>query len=177
MVLGLLRSTFTAAALTALFSFPALAQQAAPNIVPPSAKLKSSHGDWSIFCDVPPGASAEQCAMMQNVEAEDRPEAGLSVMVLRAADNKQLILRVLAPLGVILPNGLGLYVDGKDIGKIYFMLCFTGGCYADAVLEKPLLDTLSNGKTATFTIFDSPEAGIGIPVDLTGFAEGVAELP
>jgi invasion protein IalB len=152
-------------------------QGAPPNIIPPNAKLRATHGAWSTFCDVPPGASSEQCAMMQNVVAEDQPQAGLSVIVLRAADNKQLILRVLAPLGVILPNGLGLYVDGKDIGKIYFMLCFTGGCYADAVLEKSLLDTLSHGKTATFTIFDTPEAGIGIPVDLTGFAEGVADLP
>ena len=44
---------------------------------------------------------------MQNVVAEDRPEVGLSVVVLKTADNKARILRVLAPLGVILPNGLG----------------------------------------------------------------------
>ena len=83
--------------------------------------------------------------MMQNVVAEDRPEIGLSVVVLRTADNKAEILRVLAPLGVLLPNGLGLNVDGKDIGRAYFVRCFQDGCYAEVILEKQLLDTLKTG--------------------------------
>lgn len=143
----------------------------------PAGKVKSTHGAWSILCDTPPGASAEQCAMMQNVVAENRPEMGLSVVVLRTADNKAEILRVLAPLGVLLPNGLGLNVDGKDIGRAYFVRCFSDGCYAEVILEKPLVDTLSTGKAATFIVFQTPEEGIGIPVDLNGFADGFAALP
>ena len=139
--------------------------------------VKSTHGAWSIICDTPPGASSEQCAMMQNVIAEDRPEVGLSVVVLRTADNKAEILRVLAPLGVLLPNGLGLNVDGNDIGRAYFVRCFQDGCYAEVILEKPLLDTLSAGDSATFIVFQTPEEGIGIPVDLTGFSAGFAALP
>src|SRR5690606_26885787 len=85
-----------------LSSGPAAAQQ---------GTVRSTHGSWSIICDTPGGAAAEQCALMQNVVAEDRPEVGLSVVVLRTADNRAEILRVLAPLGVLLPNGLGLNVD------------------------------------------------------------------
>ena len=44
-------------------------------------------------------------------------------------------------------------------------------------LEKPLLETLKNGKAATFIVFQTPEEGIGIPVDLQGFADGFAALP
>src|SRR5690606_39061495 len=99
-----------------------------------SGTVKSTHGAWSIICDTPAGASSEQCVMMQNVVAEDRPEMGLSVVVLRTADNKAEILRVLAPLGVLLPNGLGLNVDGKDIGRAYFVRCFQDGCYAEVIL-------------------------------------------
>ena len=92
---------------------PALAQTPqAPGTV------KANHGAWSIVCDQPAGASGEQCALMQNVIAEDRPEVGLSVVILKTADRKAKILRVLAPLGVLLPNGLGLNVDGKDIGQV-----------------------------------------------------------
>ncbi|MCA0279314.1 MAG: invasion associated locus B family protein [Proteobacteria bacterium] len=142
-----------------------------------SGTVKSTHGAWSIICDRPAGATNEQCVMMQNVIAEDRPEMGLSVVVLRTADNKAEILRVLAPLGVLLPNGLGLNVDQKDIGRAYFVRCFQDGCYAEVILEKQLLDTLKTGKSATFIVFQTPEEGIGIPVDLTGFAEGFAALP
>ncbi|MBU2485298.1 MAG: invasion associated locus B family protein, partial [Alphaproteobacteria bacterium] len=47
-----------------------------------AGKVKSSHGAWSIVCDTPAGAPGEQCALMQNVIADDRPEVGLSVVVL-----------------------------------------------------------------------------------------------
>jgi len=140
-------------------------------------KVRSKHGVWSIICDTPAGATSEQCALMQNVVAEDRAEVGLSVVVLKTADRKAKILRVLAPLGVLLPNGLGLNVDGKDIGRAYFVRCLRDGCFAEVILEEKLLNTLKTGATATFIVFQSPEVGIGIPVDLTGFGEGYDNLP
>src|SRR5690606_21279804 len=128
---------------------PAAAQQ------PEDGNVRSTHGAWSIVCDTPAGASSEQCAMMQNVVAADRPEVGLSVVVLRTADDEAEILRVLAPLGVLLPNGLGLNVDGNDIGRAYFVRCFQDGCYAEVILEQPLLDTLRKGESATFIVFQT----------------------
>ncbi|WP_163269149.1 invasion associated locus B family protein [Chelativorans alearense] len=151
---------------------PAAAQQQQQE-----GSVRSTHGAWSILCDTPAGAASEQCIMMQNVVAEDRPEVGLSVAVLRTADNKAEIMRVLAPLGVLLPNGLGLYVDGEDIGRAYFVRCFQDGCYAEVILEDTLLGKLRNGESATFIVFQTPEEGIGIPVDLKGFGEGFDALP
>ena len=78
---------------------------------------------------------------------------------------------------MLLPNGLGLNVDGQDIGRAYFVRCFQDGCYAEVILEPQLLDTLKAGAAATFIVFQTPEEGIGIPVDLTGFGEGFAALP
>lgn len=139
--------------------------------------VKSSHGAWSMVCETPPGAANEQCALMQNVVAQDRSEVGLSVVILRTADRKSEIMRVLAPLGVLLPNGLGLNVDGKDIGRAYFVRCFQDGCYAEVILEGQLLEDLKKGSTATFIVFQTPEEGIGIPVDLTGFSDGYSNIP
>jgi invasion protein IalB len=140
-------------------------------------KVRAKYGGWAIICNTPPGAKSEQCALIQNVVAEDRPEVGLSVVVLRTADNKATILRVLAPLGVLLPNGLGLNVDGNDIGRAYFVRCFQDGCYAEVILDTKLLETMKTGKSATFIVFQTPEEGIGIPVDLNGFSEGFDALP
>ena len=153
--------------------------QVTPGQTQPQAPgtVKSNHGAWSVVCDKPAGAATEQCALMQNVIAEDRPEVGLSVVVLKTADRKSKILRVLAPLGVLLPNGLGLNVDGKDIGRAYFVRFFADGCYAEVVLEDELLKTFRSGAQATFIVFQTPEEGIGIPVDLKGFAEGFDALP
>ncbi|MBW8640150.1 invasion associated locus B family protein [Hoeflea sp. WL0058] len=163
--------------LIALLSLATLAVSPIPTSAQQPGTVKSTHGAWSILCDKPAGATTEQCALMQNVIAEDRPEVALSVVVLKTADKKARVLRVLAPLGVLLPNGLGLNVDGKDIGRAYFVRCFTDGCYAEVILDDTLLTTLENGTMATFIVFQTPEEGIGIPVDLSGFTDGFETLP
>lgn len=140
-------------------------------------EVKSTHGDWQMRCDTPPGASGEQCALIQNVTAEDRENVGLSVIVLKTADKQARILRVLAPLGVLLPSGLGLRVDDADIGRAGFVRCLPNGCIAEVILEEGLLSKLKSGKLATFIIFQTPEEGIGIPISLKGFSEGFAALP
>jgi invasion protein IalB len=139
--------------------------------------VKGQYGDWQMSCDTPPGASFEQCAIIQNVTAEDQPNVGLSVIVLKTADQKARLLRVLAPLGVLLPNGLGLNIDGKDMGRVAFVRCLPNGCVAEVVMDDALLDTLSKGTNAIFVVFKTPEEGIGIPVSLNGFGDGFTQLP
>lgn len=139
--------------------------------------VKAQYGDWQMSCDTPPGASSEQCAIIQNVTAEDQPNVGLSVIVLRTADKQARLLRVLAPLGVLLPNGLGLNVDGKDMGRVAFVRCLPNGCIAEVAMDDGLIDTLSKGSNAIFVVFKTPEEGIGIPVSLNGFGDGLKQLP
>lgn len=139
--------------------------------------VKAEYGDWQMSCDTPPGASFEQCAIIQNVQAEDQPNVGLSVIVLRTADREARLLRVLAPLGVLLPNGLGLNVDGTDMGRVAFVRCLPNGCIAEVELNDDLIKVLSEGTNAIFVVFKTPEEGVGIPVSLKGFAEGFAALP
>ncbi len=138
--------------------------------------VRASHGDWQIRCDTPPGAAGEQCALIQNVTAEDRENVGLSVIVLKTADKEAKILRVLAPLGVLLPFGLGLKVDGADIGRAGFVRCLPNGCIAEVILQDELLDKMRTGTLATFIIFQTPEEGIGIPISLNGFPAGYDAL-
>ncbi|MEJ2411348.1 MAG: invasion associated locus B family protein [Novosphingobium sp.] len=154
---------------------------AATPLLPASAvaqgEVKSTHGDWQMRCDTPPGAASEQCALIQNVTAEDRENVGLSVIVLKTADKQARILRVLAPLGVLLPSGLGLRVDDADIGRAGFVRCLPNGCIAEVILDDTLIDKLKTGSQATFIIFQTPEEGIGIPISLNGFSAGFAALP
>ncbi len=139
--------------------------------------VKGKYGDWEMRCETPPGASREQCALIQSVAAEDRPNINLVVIVLKTADNKSRLLRVVAPLGVLLPSGLGLKVDNADIGRAGFVRCLPTGCVAEVVMEDKLLDQLRTGKMATFIIFQTPEEGVGIPLTLTGFKDGFEKLP
>ena len=139
--------------------------------------VRSTFGDWQLRCEVPAGAKSEQCALVQNVAAEDRPSITLLVIVLKTADNKSRLLRVVLPLGVLLPSGLGLKIDQIDVGRAGFVRCLTTGCVAEVVMEDNLLGQLKAGKQATFIVFQTPEEGIGIPVSLEGFGPGFDALP
>ena len=139
--------------------------------------VRSVHGDWQIRCETPPGAQGEQCALIQSVIAEDRANVGLTVMVLKTADQKSRLMRVLAPLGVLLPAGLGLKIDKADVGRAGFVRCLPNGCFAEVVMDDNLIKQLRTGQTATFFIFQTPEEGIGFPMSLKGFGEGYDKLP
>ena len=139
--------------------------------------VKAKYGDWELRCETPPGASKEQCALVQSVAAEDKPNINLVVIVLRTADGKSRLLRVIAPLGVLLPSGLGLKIDSTDVGRAGFVKCLPTGCVAEVVMEDKLIDQMRNGTNATFIIFQTPEEGIGIPLSIKGFKEGFDALP
>jgi invasion protein IalB len=139
--------------------------------------VKSKHGDWELRCETPPGASREQCALLQSVAAEDKPNVNLVVIVLKTADGKSRLLRVIAPLGVLLPNGLGLKIDQADVGRAGFVRCLPTGCVAEVIMEDKLIDQMRTGQTATFIIYQTPEEGIGIPLNLAGFKDGYEKLP
>ena len=138
--------------------------------------VRSVHQDWQIRCDTPPGAKSEQCALIQSVTAEDRANVGLTVIVLKTADAKSRLMRVVAPLGVLLPSGLGLKIDNADIGRAGFVRCLPNGCIAEVVMDDELLKKLRSGQTSTFIIFQTPEEGIGFPMSLKGFGDGFDKL-
>lgn len=151
------------------------AAQAAPTGAPEGI-VKSQHGDWQVVCkDPPPGAKNGVCALVQSVTAEDKNNIGLTVYFQKFSNGTR-VLRVFAPLGVLLPPGLGLKIDDKDVGHAPFLRCHNFACYAQVVVEDPLVEQLKTGKTAIFIIFQTEEAGIGIPISLAGFGEALASL-
>ena len=135
--------------------------------------VRSVHGDWQIRCDTPPGAQGEQCALIQSVVAEDRSNAGLTVIVLKTADQKSKLMRVVAPLGVLLPSGLGLKLDNQDVGRAGFVRCLPNGCVAEVVMDDKLLGQLRTAKTATFIIFETPGRGHRVSAEPERHRRGV----
>ncbi len=136
---------------------------------PRGGNVKAQHGDWQVVCKAPPvGAKNEVCALVQSVTAEDRNNVGLTIYFQKFS-NRTKVLRVFAPLGILLPPGIGLKVDGVDIGHAPFLRCHTFACYAQVTVDDKLVQQLQTGKTAIFIIFQTEEAGIGIPISLNGF--------
>jgi invasion protein IalB len=139
--------------------------------------VRDKHGDWETRCETPPGASYEQCAIVLSVVDQERPNLTLVVIVLNSADRKARLMRIIAPLGVLLPAGVGLRIDDQDMGRLNFLQCLANGCIAQLAIDDKLLDKLKTGKTATLGIFQTPEQGVGVLAPLAGFKEAYEQLP
>ncbi len=168
-----MRLMTVSAMLLVLFA-PLAARAAGPELG--SSDIKSTHGAWQLRCGQPPGAKVEKCALVQSVKAEDRPNVSLTVIFLRSYDGKTQILRVVAPLGVLLPTGLGLKIDNVDVGHAPFLKCGPVGCVAEVVANDDLIAKMKTGSNAVFIIFQTPEFGIGVPIALSGFSDGLSQL-
>jgi invasion protein IalB len=169
--MGIFRQILVRSALAATLILPAA------DLALAQGAVRSVHQEWQIRCDTPPGAQTEQCALMQSVVAEDRANVSLTVLILKTADNKSRMMRVVAPLSVLLPTGLGLKIDNQDVGRAGFVRCLPNGCIAEVIMDDNLIKQLRSGTTATFIIFQTPEEGIGFPLSLKGFGEGFDKLP
>ena len=67
-------------------------------------------------------------------------------------------------------------IDDQDVGNAPFLKCGKRGCVAEVVLQDEVIAKLKKGENAIFIVFDTPEAGIGIPVSLQGFTNAFSEL-
>ncbi len=139
--------------------------------------VRDKHGDWETRCETPPGAASEQCAIVLSIVDRDRPNLTLVIIVLNTADRKARLMRVIAPLGVLLPPGVSLKIDDEDFGRLNFLQCLANGCVAQLAMEDKLLEKLKTGKTATLGLFQTPEQGVGVLAPLSGFKEAYEKLP
>lgn len=116
--------------------------------------------------------------MVQVVRNEKNQNIGLSVIVLRGKQDGKTVtmMRVMAPIGVYLPTGVALEIDGAAVGRVPFTRCRPQICEAIAEGSAPTLDKMKKGKVANFIIYEGPGAGIPMKISLNGFAGGLAVL-
>ena len=172
-----------------LFSSFAFAQDTngtqAPATTPPAPAAESVAaidesrqiiGDWTYRCEKLPGALAEQCRIEQFVVDEQRPNISLIVMVFRTADGKNLFMRIVTPLGLFLPTGIRLGVDGQTLPMtLPYTQCYNIGCMGE-LLENQLIENLKAAKTLHVIVWPAPEDPIGVPISLQGYAEALQKL-
>jgi invasion protein IalB len=151
----------------------------------PAPEVVSTHGDWKIQCEAANKANAEgqtqnekQCAMVQTSRSEKNAKLGLTTVFVRSKQNGKEVtmMRILAPIGVYLPTGIALEIDGGAIGRIPFMRCLPQICEAFGEAGTQTLDKFRKGSAANFIIYEAPGIGMPIKVSLNGFAAAYTAL-
>lgn len=160
-------------------------QQQAPEGQPPASKVDvvATHGQWKIQCESATTqqqgqAPARQCGMIQTTTNEKNPKAGLTLVLVKtkAGDKSTYNMRVIAPIGVFLPTGVALEIDGNAIGRVPFTRCMPQVCMAFAEAQPATLDKMKKGSEANFIIYEAPGLGLPMKISLDGFSAALGEL-
>ena len=151
---------------------------------PPAAEVIATHGSWKVQCEPPEKADANgqvpprQCGMVQTGANEKNPKAQLTLILLKTkqADKDVTMMRVMAPIGVFLPTGVALEIDGAAVGRVPFTRCLPQLCMAFAEASADTLTKMKKGQAANFIIYEAPGLGLPIKLSLDGFAAALGEL-
>jgi invasion protein IalB len=147
----------------------------------PQPEVIATHGDWEVQCQVQAAGgqgAARACGMFQSTQHQERQNVGLTLVVVKEHQEGEEItmLRVMAPIGVYLPTGVALEIDGDAIGRVPFTRCVPQTCIAIAEASPPTLEKMKRGAMANFIIYEGPGMGMGLQLSLRGFTAALAEL-
>lgn len=118
------------------------------------------------------------CGMVQSARSDKRPQIGITLYIsrIKQGDKTQTQMRVMAPIGVFLPTGVGLEIDGVAVSRVPFSNCLPQICLARAEASAETLDKLRKGSVANFIIWEGPGTGMPMKISLKGFGKALEAL-
>jgi len=128
--------------------------------------------DWKTQCPEK-GASSKTCHIFQNLVAKDGKSRVLHIAIgyVEGRDDPAAIITL--PLGLSLPQGVGLRVDENTPSRHPYQACFNSGCQAGFPVDSTLMAQLRGGDKAYIRVYDLSNQQIDIPISLSGFTAAI----
>ena len=188
-------TTIAAISLLCVSSLAAMAQNQAPEAAfgpragkPQPPEIVGTFEKWSLTCDNLPAPNPKDpkaepimvrsCGLVQSVRDEKNPNLGLSMVIVKTKENGEdvYMVRIMAPIGVFLPLGVALEIDGEAVSRVPFSRCAPQTCVAMGPASAETLGKFKKGKQATFIIYDNPGQGFPLVIDLAGITAALEAL-
>ena len=114
----------------------------------------------------------------QQIDKEDRTV--MAVAVGQVPGTSDVGLLILLPLGILLPAGVTMQIDGGAEIPLQVERCERQGCRIERLIEPDLLNRLKGGTKATvfFEAIDpqGKRQRLGVPISLLGFTAALNEV-
>jgi invasion protein IalB len=166
---------------------PQPTQQQAPQQQAPQGEGAPAEGtiteqqfkDWTVRCGRQAEQGPEVCEMQQQ-QVDNEGRTVMAVAVGRVPGSSDLGLLIMVPLGILLPAGVTLQIDGGSEMPLQVNRCERNGCRIELLLEQDLLTRLKSGSQAKvfFEAFDpqGERRRLGVPISLLGFTAALNEV-
>jgi invasion protein IalB len=151
-------------------------QQATPPAAPEMTERKFQ--DWLLRCGQTQ-EGREVCEMQQQT-TDKEGRTVMAVAIGTVPGRSDLGLLIILPLGIILPAGVQLTIDGGAEMPLELDRCERQGCRIEMLIEPDLLGRLKSGREAkVFFEADDPQGQrrrLGVPISLLGFTAALGAL-
>lgn len=133
-------------------------------------------GDWTARCE-PQQETQEQCFILQELLTKDGGQRVLRIVVSYLPGAEAPVMLVTLPLGIFLPPGARLYIDGaSEPIRFPIQTCDPSGCRAGLKLTPERLHLFADSAQASVTFYDKERQPIAVPLSLQGFTKGMESL-
>jgi invasion protein IalB len=149
-------------------------------IASPWGAAMPEHGqtfkDWTARCETPPGSEVASCYIFQSIVLKETGKRLVHVAVGYLAANGQAAVIVTLPLGISLPPGVSISIDGGEPVQIVVERCDTSGCIGAVALDDALIGAMKAGREGRIGFHDGTRRRIAVPLSLLGFTAGFDAL-
>lgn len=164
-----------------LLSGGALAQDQAapapsPAPAPPVSDGAAPTQTWSTICSAAARKDAADCAIDQRVVLKQTGQVVGGITIRVPAETRKPVMMVRLPLGLYLPAGASLSVDGGVAEFFPIQTCEADGCYVGSPLTETLLAAMRGGNQLQIAVQNIQKSTVTIPISLVGFTSAYASI-
>lgn len=164
----------------ALFAAAIVALAPQVSAAAPGMELNGkTFNDWTMRCSEATNqqtqAKVTVCEATQRiVNAEGTPV--MEVVVTIPPNQSEAVGVIIAPLGVVLPAGIAVSIDGNAMGKLPYLRCVNQGCLGQFVFTADQLAAWKRGVKAEVTVVRGNGQEVKLPLSLSGFTAATDAL-
>lgn len=132
--------------------------------------------DWGVRCGTLQQTGERACEMFQVVTETESGKQVMAIVIGYPPQVEQPVAMFQLPLGIHLPPGVQLSIDGGEPVSFPVQVCVPQGCRAPLLLEDGLVDQMRAGARGTITIHGPRGQEVELPFSLMGFTAALEKV-
>jgi invasion protein IalB len=147
------------------------AQPQRPTPVVVQLKASPAQPEWTKVCGKDERANAEICYTTRDFETEKGQRIVAVALYDVKAKNAPKTLRILMPLGLLVPPGIRIAAEKSQPAAGRYSACLPHGCFAEAAVKDDLVAALKKGAPLTVSARNQAGKEVTFAVPTDGFGK------
>lgn len=126
---------------------------------------------WTTQCVTASRGPRADCSTVQQIFLSESRQLVSSVTVTVPGDSMRPNILFRIPIGLYIPFGLKVDLDGTEVQTYELQTCDQTGCYASSLLPDSLLNGLRKSEVLGLSFQNLKRETIRIPIPLVGFSK------